>query len=80
MSEEEYRECGRSVADEITDAAEFAAGVEKWRMCVRHNFGHRAASYWRRLLAMKGYRGEVIKSPWYYKVDDTGLIAFRCQP
>ena len=61
-------------------SSEFAATVERWRMCVRHNFGHRAAFYWRRLLAMKGYRGDVVKSPWYYKVDDTGLIAFRCHP
>ena len=79
MSEKEYRECGRSIAAEITEAAEFAAGVEKWRRCVRLNLGYCAAFYWRRLLAMKGYRGDAVKSPWYYKVDDAGLIAFRCR-
>lgn len=85
MSEEEYLErrarwrkmclkCGTRENCAIGSA--FAACVDKWRMCVRRNLGYDAAFFWRRLLAIKGYR---VESPWYYKVGDAGLIAFRCR-
>ena len=88
MNEEDYLErrarlrkmclrCG--MRENCAIGSAFAAYVDKWRMCVRRNLCYNAAFYWRRLLAIKGYRGDAVESPWYYKVGDAGLIAFRCR-
>lgn len=52
--------------------------VERWRRCVRLGLEHRSAFYYKRMLVMKGYRGEAVKMPWYYRIRSR-LIYFRME-